>query len=205
MLAAVTAFAWLALAVDSGSVPAALVQPLAAVTAAVVVGGLVVAIAFRASARGDSWLPARATPAIAAVAASTRSCLRGPVAWQTSVLGLMYEALAVLSLWLVARSLSLEIPFSVLAVVVPVVLVLTAVPLSVGGLGVREGSYVVLLHQAGVTTTDAALLSLLSTVLFALVTLPGAFALLTTTRSTRLTTGDAGVPRSARSTELTSP
>ena len=91
-----------------------------------------------------------------------------------------------LPLWLVAQSISLEIPFSVLAVVVPAVLVVTAIPFSLGGLGVREGSYVVLLHQAGVSTTDAALLSLLATLLFALASLPGAFALLARRRDTRI-------------------
>jgi uncharacterized protein (TIRG00374 family) len=183
MLAAVVAFAWIALAADSDPVPATLVQTLAIVTAAVAASGLLIAVAFRASARDASWLPSRFVPWIAKAASATRACFRGSAAWQTTLLGLTYEALAVLSLWLVGRSVGLEIPFSLLAVVVPAVLVLTAIPVSLGGLGVREGSYVLLLHQAGVSTTDAALLSVSSTVLFALVTLPGAVALLTIDRA----------------------
>ena len=42
-----------------------------------------------------------------------------------------------------------------------------------------------LLHQAGVSTTDAALLSLLALLLYALASLPGAVALATSDRSTR--------------------
>jgi glycosyltransferase 2 family protein len=186
MLAMVTAFAWLAYALDPGSVPSVLVQALGGVTALVVVSGLVAVIVLRAAARSGSRLPSRA-PWIADSADSARACFRGSVVWQTALLGLAYEALAVFALWLVARSISLDIAFSVLAVVVPAVLVVTAFPFSLGGLGLREGSYVVLLHQAGVSTTDAALLSLLATLLFALATLPGAFALLK--RSSRRDTG----------------
>ncbi len=98
-----------------------------------------------------------------------------------------------------AVDLPLSIAFFVLAVVVPAVLVVTALPLSLGGLGLREGSYVVLLHQAGVSTTDAALLSLLATVLFALATLPGAFALLT-----RSSARDPGVSAPTSPQELAS-
>ncbi len=183
MLAAVVAFAWIALAADPDPVPATLVETLAIVTAAVAAGGLLIAVAFWASVRDASWLPSRFVPWIAQAANATRACFRGSAVWQTTLLGLAYEALAVASLWLVSRSVGLEIPFSLLAVVVPAVLVLTAIPVSLGGLGVREGSYVLLLHQAGVSTTDAALLSVSSTVLFALVTLPGAVALLTIDRA----------------------
>jgi uncharacterized membrane protein YbhN (UPF0104 family) len=177
MLVMVTAFAWLAYALDPGSVPSVLVQTLAAVTAMVIVGGLVAAIVLRSATRPGSRLPFRA-PWAADSAESARACFRGSVVWQTALLGLAYEALAVFALWLVARSISLDLSFSLLAVVIPAVLVVTALPFSLGGLGLREGSYVVLLHQAGVSTTDAALLSLLATLLFALATLPGAFALL---------------------------
>ena len=183
MLAAVAAFAWIALAVNPDPVPGTLVQALGIVTAAIAACGLVIAFALRAGSGNAAWLPRRLAPWIARAASSTRACFRGPAAWQTTVLGLAYEALAVLSLWLVGRSVGIELPFTLLAVVVPTVLVLTAIPVSLGGLGVREGSYVLLLHQAGVSTTDAALLSLSSTVLFALVTLPGAFALLTIDRA----------------------
>ena len=153
MLAMVTAFAWLAYALDPGSVPSVLVQALAAVTVLVVVGGVVSATVLRVGARPGSRLLSR--PWVAGSAQSARACFRGPVVWQTALLGLAYEALAVLALWLVARSISLDLSFALLAVVVPAVLVVTALPFSLGGLGLREGSYVVLLHQAGVSTTDA--------------------------------------------------
>jgi hypothetical protein len=153
-----------------------LVQTLAGVTALVVVGGLVAAVVLRAVAHPGSRRRPRA-PWVTDSAQSARACFRGSVVWQTALLGLAYEALAVLALWLVARSISLALSFALLAVVVPAVLVVTALPFSLGGLGLREASYVVLLHQAGVSTTDATLVSLLATLLFALATLPGAYAL----------------------------
>jgi hypothetical protein len=79
------------------------------------------------------------------------------------------------------------------------VLVVTALPFSLGGLGLREGSYVVLLHQAGVSTTDATLVSLLATLLFALATLPGAYALVK-----RSPTRDTGLRAPASPQELAS-
>jgi hypothetical protein len=51
-------------------------------------------------------------------------------------------------------------------------------PISVGGFGVREGSFVALLAEAGVSSSDATLLSLLSAAAMALASLPGGLVLL---------------------------
>ena len=107
MLAMVTAFAWLAFALDPGPVPSVLVQALAGVTALVVLGGIVAAIVLRAATRPGSSLPSRA-PWAADSVKSARACFRGSVVWQAALLGLAYEALAVFALWLVARSISLR-------------------------------------------------------------------------------------------------
>ena len=60
----------------------------------------------------------------------------------------------------------------------PLVLIATAPPISVGGFGVREGSFVALLADAGVSAADATLLSLLSAAVMVLASLPGGLALL---------------------------
>ena len=80
--------------------------------------------------------------------------------------------------WLIALSISLDVPFAVLGAVLAPVLILSTAPVSIGGFGVREGSYVLLLSYAGVSATDATLFSLLSAAAFALASLPGALALL---------------------------
>ena len=92
-------------------------------------------------------------------------------------LGLVYEVLTVLSAWLVARSIDVDVSFWLLAVIAPPVLILSALPISIGGLGVREAAYVGLLGQVGVDVTDAALLSLLTGAALLLASLPGAIGL----------------------------
>ncbi len=64
------------------------------------------------------------------------------------VLGLGYQWLIVPSVWCAARTIGLELPYSLLAVTVPLVLVLTLLPVSVAGFGVREGGFAVLLGTA---------------------------------------------------------
>ena len=65
---------------------------------------------------------------------------------------------------LVAKTLGVELGFALAAVSAAIVLVATLVPVSVGGLGIREGGFVILLGQAGIDAADAALLSLLSAI-----------------------------------------
>ena len=93
-------------------------------------------------------------------------------------MGLAFQALIALAAWLIARSIALGVPFAALLATLPVVLVLAAAPVSIGGLGVREGSYVLLLGQAGVGATDATLFSLMTAATFAIASLPGGLALL---------------------------
>ncbi len=82
-----------------------------------------------------------------------------------------------------------------LAAVLPLVLVATLLPLSIGGLGIREGSIVLLLTQAGVDTSDAAVISLLS--LAALTLATGMFALMLIGKPIR-----DGLPRAGWSAPL---
>ena len=110
--------------------------------------------------------------------AKPRSLAQGRVLAQTLAIGLGFQGLVVLAAWLIARSLELDLPFSTLAVVLAPVLIVSVLPISIGGFGVREGSYVVLLSYAGISSTDAALLSLLSAAAFAIASLPGGLALM---------------------------
>jgi hypothetical protein len=100
-------------------------------------------------------------------------------------LGLLFQGFVLLSIWLLARSISLDAPFSVLAVTTPSVLILAALPISIGGFGVRESSFVVLLGRAGVSGTDATVLSLLSAAAFAVASAPGAVFVVRGARSAR--------------------
>lgn len=61
-----------------------------------------------------------------------------------------------------ARALGVELPLGELLGVGNAIVIAVLLPVSVGGVGVREGAAVALLAGAGVTTTDAVLVALLS-------------------------------------------
>lgn len=177
-LACLVLVGWLAFATDPHPVPGTLLAALGAAAGALVAAGLVIAAAVRAHTWLSRLTPARLRGSASDVRATARACFRGSIIWQTVLLGLAFQGLATSSVWLVARSISLHVPFSVLAVTLPSVLIVTVLPISIAGYGVREGSYVLLLGHAGVSTSDATLLSVLSGVVFALASLPGGLSLL---------------------------
>ena len=83
-------------------------------------------------------------------------------------LGIVYQVLALLSLVLVAWTVGVELSFPLAAAVAPIVIVATLMPISVGGLGVREGAFVLLLAEAGISGAEATVISLLSVAVIAL-------------------------------------
>jgi len=78
---------------------------------------------------------------------------------------------------MLARAIGVHLPFATAAVTLALVTVVTLIPISIGGFGVREGTYVVLLGAASVGATDATLISLLSVAVLFLASLPGAYML----------------------------
>ena len=169
--------AWIALAVDPGPVPAALVGALAVATAGLAAGALFAALIAR-GARRTGRLQGRIARGARDTIDAARACLRAPVLVRAVAIGLVFQGLVLLSVWLCSRAISLEIPFSVLAVTVPAVLILSALPVSIGGFGVREGGFVVLLGRAGVSSADATVLSLLTAAASALASVPAVLLLL---------------------------
>jgi glycosyltransferase 2 family protein len=169
----------IAAAVDAGDVPVSLVVTLAVAFAVYLIGIAVVASAALTAARFRHRIPRKLAAFGHDILPAARAALSKPrVLGETTALGLAYEALAVVGIWLVARAVDVHIPFLVLAVVAPSVLILSALPISIGGLGVREGSFIALLDPVGISATDATLVSLLAASAFAIATLPGAAAVL---------------------------
>ncbi len=101
---------------------------------------------------------------------SGRSARRGRRAFS-------FQALIVLQLVFLARAIGVTLPFSTAAVSLALVTLATLLPISIGGFGVREGTYVLLLGSVGIGATDATLISLLSVATLFLVSLPGAYFL----------------------------
>jgi uncharacterized protein (TIRG00374 family) len=170
--------AWVAFASEPGPVPESLIVTLGVVSTGFAVASVVLlALVYRGGRLGQR-LPIRLQSHARDVRAATHACLSGGVLWRTIALGLVVQGLATLSAWLVARAISLDVAFSSLVVTLPLVVALAVVPFSIGGLGIREGGFVVLLGQAGVSATEATVFSLLSAAAFAIASLPGALLLL---------------------------
>jgi uncharacterized membrane protein YbhN (UPF0104 family) len=179
-LACLVLLAWFAVAVEPDSVPGSLIGLLAFATALGLAGALALAFLARRSHRAThaTFLQRLIAPlALMWVEIRDRGKLRS-VALRTTTLGLAYQATMVLASWVLARAIDLDLSFALLAVVTPLVILVTLFPISIAGLGVREGGYVTLLAEAGVSAPDATLLSLLTVAALAIATLPGAVGLL---------------------------
>lgn len=93
-------------------------------------------------------------------------------------LGLAIHALAVVTASLVARAYGVEPALGVWVAIIPFSLLASAVPVSIGGWGVREGAIILLAAPLGVPPAEALLVSLTIGVLNVVASLPGALVLL---------------------------
>jgi uncharacterized protein (TIRG00374 family) len=80
--------------------------------------------------------------------------------------------------YLLAQQLKIPISYLELLVFTPISIVVTLLPISLGGLGVQEGLWAYLFSRIGLTTEQAVLLSLSFTILGWILSLPGAVILL---------------------------
>jgi glycosyltransferase 2 family protein len=164
---------WFGIAFLPVSVPDELITPFAIVTGAGFVLGLA-AIALLRRRGLSRFLPAVVRPWASEVANTLRHYGqdRG-VQVEALLLSLAFQGLMVTSMWMLSQALQLDLSPAVLAVVMPLVLIATLAPISVAGFGVREGTYVLLLGELGVSASDATLLSLFSVAALAIASLPG--------------------------------
>jgi glycosyltransferase 2 family protein len=163
LLGCLFVLAWVVVALDSTAVPDSLVRVLTWVTvglaAAVVVAALTAAGVRPVVRRLPERLAAMIFEAWLTVRLWARS---GRLIGLVFVLGLLYQGLAVLALVCVGKTVAVDLSFALAAVVAAIVVVAMLIPVSIGGLGVREGGFVLLLGEAGVDGADATVVSLLS-------------------------------------------
>ena len=169
---------WLGVAVASDPVPGPLLAALALVTAALLGGAAIGALALR-SRHLERVLPGSLQPWAGEVGGVIRAYERDrELLLGTLTLGLIFQALIIASVWFAAKSVHIGLDLAEIAIVVPVVLVATVLPISIAGFGVREGTYVALLAEFGISATEATLLSLLTVAAMAIATLPGGLAVM---------------------------
>ena len=94
--------------------------------------------------------------AVAGVYRSSPRLLAG-----VAVLSAVVQAANALMVWLLTRALGLPVPLPLCFALVPLVSLLTLAPVSLNGMGVREGGLVVLLAPLGVSAEEAVTLGLL--------------------------------------------
>lgn len=97
-----------------------------------------------------------------------------PLLWSLPV-GVVFQLLRILPVTVAAAAFGLDIPFVFWLVIVPVGLLLAMLPISIGGLGVRETTYVYLLGMVGISPEAAFSLSIVTYLLHILSVTPGAW------------------------------
>jgi uncharacterized membrane protein YbhN (UPF0104 family) len=80
---------------------------------------------------------------------------------ESSLLSLLVQTVAVLLVWCLGVGLGLDVPITYYCVVVPMVSLLMLLPISVNGMGVREGGMVLFLLPLGVEESAALTLAFL--------------------------------------------
>jgi uncharacterized protein (TIRG00374 family) len=157
--------AWLAVSVDAGTVPSVLIGVLLWITVGLALATLVAALIAAGIRPVVRRIPQRLATMIREAWATVRAWAQSAnlVGWVLA-LGVLYQVLAVIALILVGRAVGVDLSFALAAATAAIVVVAMLVPISIGGLGVREGGFVLLLGEAGVGGADATLVSLLSVV-----------------------------------------
>ncbi len=86
----------------------------------------------------------------------------------------VYQASTVLVVYFAVRTLGVDLPIAAIIAFAPAVAMAQVLPLSLSGLGVREGLLVILLHPLGVSTGRAVAIGLLWYAMMLVVSLAGA-------------------------------
>jgi uncharacterized membrane protein YbhN (UPF0104 family) len=86
----------------------------------------------------------------------------------------LYQFAVVGAAWLGGEALGIHIGFSAMLAFMPVVAIVQVLPITIGGLGIREGAFVLFLHPLGVSQTHAIALGLLVYLMNLAVSLLGA-------------------------------
>jgi glycosyltransferase 2 family protein len=85
--------------------------------------------------------------------------LDGPILCLAVIYGLAVHALNVAVLWFIAQDVGIAVSFSECLVIVPTVLLVSVVPISIAGWGLREGAMVAGFSYLGISAADAVFLS----------------------------------------------
>ena len=110
------------------------------------------------------WLPKESAQGVwsfVRVAMLSLGNLKGRTLGSVLVLSVICQSADIVAAFLLSQAMNLGLSPKVFFVIIPLVCLATILPISLGGLGVREGTLVFLLSRFGVLTSDAVTISLL--------------------------------------------
>ncbi len=143
--------------------------------AVVLLGGVTgLGLLLAATSLPRRWRETRTIRPLAGLSAAARRAFFEPaVASRVMLPAFAIHLLILASVWLIGRSIGVNLGVFEMLVLMPVVLLLSAVPVSIGGWGVREGLMVTVLGLAGVPAEAALGLSVLFGLVQIASSLPG--------------------------------
>jgi glycosyltransferase 2 family protein len=171
--------AWVGVALQPASIPRGALVFLVWVSGGLILGTLMIIMTtMRSSKIARKLVPAR----LERLALNSRSLLRTYARTPRLLVllvvsSIVFQALVAAQVVFLARAIGVHLPYATAAVTVTLVTVVTLIPISIGGFGVREGTYVVLLGAASVSASDATLISLMTVATLFIASLPGALML----------------------------
>lgn len=178
-LAGLLGVAWIGvLSVGPGRLDGSFWALTAVSAAAIALGALAVGVLRGRLPAVGRIVPERARPVLRESRTVALAVLHNPRALLLiTAQSLVFQTLVTFQIVLLAKTLRLDLSFGLAAVALALVTLATLLPVTIGGFGIREGSYVAILSAAGISHGDAVLISLLSVVVL-LATLPGAWELI---------------------------
>jgi uncharacterized protein (TIRG00374 family) len=73
---------------------------------------------------------------------------------------IIVQFIGISAVYILAKGLSLDTPFLSLLIFLPIIILITALPISISGIGLREGAFIILLGSTGIPAEKALTLSI---------------------------------------------
>lgn len=125
----------------------------------------------------ERWSEMRIVKALLNIAEAVHLYLqRTALVMVLAVMTVLLQFLEIILFYILGHGLGSDMPFTAFIVMVPVVFVVAALPITVGGLGVREIAVVALFTAAGMSEPHAATTALLFIPVLLIASLPGLIA-----------------------------
>ena len=93
-------------------------------------------------------------------------------------IGILIHLFSIINIYLIGQSVGLEYDLLTMAVIVPPVILLTLIPVSLAGWGIREGAMIGLFSLIGATTANVLSMSILYGIILIIASLPGLYIFL---------------------------